>query len=104
MPRIAKKLILSRIQAPAKPAIPMIDEEYCIGCGICIKVCPVEGLNKLVDEYILEGVKISIAQIQESAAATKIAISPTQTIPIPEYCISCRRCVEECPTEARIFP
>lgn len=54
-------------------AHPVMNLEECVGCGICIDLCP-------QDVFVLEN---------------DIAI-----IDIEDACIGCEECVEECPTGA----
>ena len=53
-----------------------IDEDKCVGCGLCVDVCPVEAIT-------LENDK---AKVDE------------------EKCTECGQCVEECPNEAISIP
>ena len=53
-----------------------IDEDKCVGCGLCVDVCPVEAIT-------LEGDK---AKVDE------------------DKCTECGQCVEECPNEAISIP
>ncbi len=82
---------------------PEVDEDFCIGCGICVKVCPVEVI-KLESENILDGVMASRAKNESlPKRMVKVALILFKTHSLPEICIKCRRCVEECPTDARTF-
>ena len=53
-----------------------IDEDKCVGCGLCVDVCPVEAIT-------LEGDK---AKVDEDKYT------------------ECGQCVEECPNEAISIP
>ena len=55
-------------------SLPELDEEKCIGCGICFKYCPANAIS-------------------EARMKTK-----------PKLCISCMRCVSICSTESRKVP
>jgi ferredoxin len=60
-----------------------IDEEKCIGCGVCIHVCPNSVLKLVVNEILGPDLKKFYCKISE-----------------PEKCTNCGRCVEECPSGA----
>jgi len=53
--------------------IPYIDDEKCIGCGICVEVCPTRVF------------KLS---------------SKKAVVMRPEVCNGCALCVENCPVDA----
>jgi len=53
-------------------AIPYIDFEGCIGCGICVEVCPTE-------VFTMSGEKAVVMY--------------------PELCNGCAICVENCPVD-----
>lgn len=56
-------------------ALLLIDAEACIGCGVCVTVCPFDALS-MVDE---------------------IAV-------VDERCTACRACIPECPVDALSLP
>ncbi len=76
----------------------IIEDEKCIGCGICVVVCDENRMNEEViygkggrygDELVLsvEGGKVRLVD----AKKCKRAFEP------PEFC---RACVDHCPTDA----
>ena len=68
--------------------LPVVDEDLCTGCGICVEACP-RDLFQLVEEQ--QGVHIrcrSFARGKEVRQACAVG------------CIGCRRCARECPEEA----
>lgn len=51
----------------------VIDEDKCVGCGMCAKVCPVNAISgKPKESYSID----------------------------PDLCISCGACAEKCPVDA----
>ena len=86
----------------------------CIGCGACMKICPVEaiiGESKQLHS-IDEGRCIECAacgRVCPADAVTDIFGTPIQRMPRsewdaprirPDQCTACRVCVEVCPTGA----
>lgn len=100
---MSRLVMLNQLQIPVEPKVPQTNEDFCIGCGVCVKVCPVEGVNMLVKEPVLEGVFAALGEIPLPKRDIEVAIIPSGTCSLAEFCIKCRRCVIECPTEARTF-
>jgi len=100
---MTEKIIRKEVAVPREPKVPETIEEFCIGCNICVKVCPVKDVNISVKEPLLEGVFSVIAEIPLDKMGAKVAITSSETCTLPEFCIKCQRCVEECPTDARTF-
>jgi len=95
------EVIVVRKSPEAPKKIPRVNDELCIGCGVCVKVCPIEGLNELVREEVLGGVFSMKAEVRGSEDA-KVS-SGEGVVPLGEFCARCRKCVEECPSGARVF-
>ncbi|MDI6704335.1 MAG: 4Fe-4S binding protein [bacterium] len=99
-----KDLVIHKVlKVPTEPKVPKTNEDLCIGCSVCVKICPVKDVISLVKEPVLEGVFSVIAEIPKDKMDIKVAIGDGKTCSLPEFCIRCRRCVEECPTDARTF-
>ena len=64
---------VGRIEMEAIMSRPIIDEDTCIGCGICVDACPQE---------VIEVVDSVLEVVNEDA------------------CIACGDCLEECPMGA----
>jgi len=54
----------------------IVDEETCIGCGLCVETCP------------------EVFELTDDKARTKVDEVPE------EYAETCREAAEECPVEA----
>lgn len=67
-----------------------LDEDKCIGCGRCYKVCP-RGVLELVglDE---DGERISLDEDEDDEYEKKV-----MTIAHQELCIGCTACARICP-------
>ena len=52
---------------------PLVNEEKCVGCGICIEICPLDVLKKENNKAIVK---------------------------YPDECWHCRACVKDCPKGA----
>ena len=60
--------------------IPVINEDKCVGCGKCTKVCPMEAIK--VEVFQKENSKTKLAKLDE------------------DICLGCGVCVKNCPTNA----
>ncbi|MGQ1948776.1 4Fe-4S binding protein [Geofilum sp. OHC36d9] len=69
---VADKAVTVTKSHPAKEDFPVVDAEVCIGCGTCIKACPMKAIS----------FKDSVAWINA------------------EMCRNCRKCVSVCPVDA----
>lgn len=97
--------------------IPVVDEDKCTACGMCVKACP-RGLIELLD---VDKKFLVACSSKDKGAETKKVCSvgciacrlcvkncPENTITIennvayihPEKCANCGKCEEVCPTKA----
>lgn len=54
----------------------VIDEETCVGCALCVKICPLKFVLKMDEE------------------------SNKAVLQNPYYCAGCLKCVQRCPSKA----
>ena len=57
--------------------IPVINEETCLGCGKCERICPVACIEKITDEG-----------------------EPAKLVPNPHLCLGCGVCTRNCPNQS----
>lgn len=96
-------VIFERRKIPSSPMIPKTREEFCIGCGVCAKVCPVKDVNEIVEEEVMPGVFLRVVEVPPSKEEMKVALEGGETCKLSDFCIRCRKCVDECPADARVF-
>jgi NADH-quinone oxidoreductase chain I len=85
------------IRYPAKPSLPpegfrgkhVIHFERCVGCGLCVRVCPASAIR----------VKAKKRQIKVGKIIHQRIIYGISSIDISK-CVFCQRCEEICPTKA----
>ena len=60
-----------------QPTILQIDDGQCVGCAICVDVCP--------------------------QAALAMALNDLRPVWLADRCTACAECIHECPTDAMIL-
>ena len=72
--------------------VATLDEEKCIGCGRCFKVCP-RGVLELVGlNEDGERIRVDLADADDEESEKKV-----MTIAHQELCIGCTACSKICP-------
>lgn len=62
---------------------PRVEEERCMGCGVCIRVCPTLALRLVAHEVSSSELRRFLCEVHE-----------------PERCTGCGKCIDECPSRA----
>jgi formate hydrogenlyase subunit 6/NADH:ubiquinone oxidoreductase subunit I len=78
-----------------------LNQSTCVGCGLCVKRCPMEALN-LLDEPSAKGRKLTVKNkdgmqrdlINKSGKVAKLN---------PDRCIGCGVCVYKCQSQSLIL-
>jgi NAD-dependent dihydropyrimidine dehydrogenase PreA subunit len=70
--------------------IRQTDKDKCIGCGNCVKICPVdaiaiEGDYATVDEHWCIGCGLCVRQCSNGAARLKLKTDRTNQLPLPDF-------------------
>ncbi len=98
-----------------------VSTDYCIGCGVCQDVCPLPDAPAIKVSGVSEQIRVKAPEVQpetekgeqsiengqdadveqktdgeQSAAASSRRIA----VPVPELCVGCGLCAEECPVSA----
>lgn len=98
-----------------------VSADYCIGCGVCQDVCPLPDAPAIKVSGVSEQIRVKAPEVQnevENAEKTaenekadegekpveneqsSAASSKPIAVPIPELCVGCGLCSEECPVSA----
>ena len=68
--------------------IQKVDEKKCIGCGLCVEICPMDVFRMKTEVDIFSQSKNGPARMGKA------------TITYPEDCMTCFTCELKCPTHA----
>jgi NAD-dependent dihydropyrimidine dehydrogenase PreA subunit len=75
-----------------------VNQSTCVGCGLCIKRCPMEALN-LLDEPSVKGRKTPVTD--KDGKQREIANKTGKVAKLnPERCIGCGVCAYKCPSQS----
>ena len=103
----------------------VVSADYCIGCGVCEDVCPLPDAPAIKVSGVSEQIRVlppiqlvcaeTLAPAEQNADAEQNAAEGEQkadgeqsaaasskpiAVPIPELCVGCGLCSEECPVSA----
>ncbi len=101
-----------------------VSPDYCIGCGVCEDVCPLPDAPAISVSGVTEQIRVlppiqldcaeTLAPAEQNADAEQNAAEGEQkadgepsaasskpiAVPVPELCVGCGLCSEECPVSA----
>ena len=101
--------------------VAFVNEDYCIGCGVCQDVCPLPDAPAIQVSGVSEQVRVKAPEVQNEpekaeqntengqnadveqnadGEQSSAASSKPIAVPIPELCVGCGLCSEECPFSA----
>ena len=89
-----------------------VSADYCIGCGVCEDVCPLPDAPAIKVSGVSEQIRVkppiqldcaeTLAPAEQNADDEQKAdvSSKPIAVPVPELCVGCGLCSEECPVSA----
>lgn len=81
---------------------PVVIEEKCVGCGICVDTCPVEGKAISLVSRIRAALSDTLSNSEAGRALYDMRDSSEKKVAMYDYdkCIKCYCCQEMCPEKA----